>query len=90
MASWVQAVGLQSGYHTAVVMGGLYYKVHGLRLAQASEMQLELKAGGTPKGAAPRTHMQLDGEPWQQELPYEEGAPPMQVSRVYLSHLHIA
>ena len=63
-------------------MGGLYYKVHGMRLAQASEMLLELKAGGLHKGAAPMTHMQLDGEPWQQELPYEEGSPPMHVSKV--------
>ena len=63
-------------------MGGLYYKVHGMRLAQASEMLLELKAGGLHKGAAPMTHMQLDGEPWQQELPYEEGSPPMHVSEV--------
>ncbi len=78
----VQAVGLRSGYHTAMVMGGLYYKVHGMRLAQASEMLLELKAGGLHKGAAPMTHMQLDGEPWRQELPYEEGSPPMHVSEV--------
>ncbi|DBA81590.1 hypothetical protein WJX77_006239 [Trebouxia sp. C0004] len=77
-----EAVGLHSGYHTAIVMGGLYYKVHGMRLAQTSEMLLELKAGGLHKGAAPVTHMQLDGEPWQQELPYEEGSPPM--------HIHVS
>ncbi len=66
-----------------MVMGGLYYKVHGMRLAQASEMQLDLKVGGAPsKGGAPMTHMQLDGEPWQQELPFEDGAPPMHVSEV--------
>ncbi len=82
----VQAVGLRSGYHTAIVMGGLYYKVHGMRLAQASEMLLELKAGGLHKGAPPMTHMQLDGEPWQQELPYEEGSPPMHVREVDWSH----
>ena len=64
-------------------MGGLYYKVHGLRLAQASEMQLELKADGAPpKGGAATTHMQLDGEPWVQELPYGEDATPMQVCHV--------
>ena len=77
----LQAVGLQSGYHTAIVMGGLNYKVHGLRLAQANEMQLELKAHGQgPKGAAATTHMQLDGEPWVQELPQGGDATPMQVS----------
>ncbi len=82
MTVCIQAVGLRSGYHTAIVMGGLYYKVHGMRLAQASEMLLELKAGGLHKGAAPLTHMQLDGEPWQQELPCEEGSSPMHVSEV--------
>lgn len=77
----LQAVGLRSGYHTAIVMGGLNYKVHGLRLAQANEMQLELKAHGQPpKGVAATTHMQLDGEPWVQELPHGEDATPMQVS----------
>lgn len=76
-----QAVGLLSGYHTAVVMGGLYYKVHGLRLAQASEMQLDLKADrphGTGRPA--KIHMQLDGEPWQQELPCQDAEPPLHVS----------
>lgn len=73
-------MGLQSGYHTAVVMGGLYYKVHGLRLAQANEMQLTLKSvGGAPKGGAAVTHMQLDGEPWVQEVPHGEDAIPMKV-----------
>ena len=86
LLSWgcacLQAVGLRGGYHTAMVMGGLHYKVHGVRLAQASEMQLDLKVDGASrsKGTTLKTHMQLDGEPWQQELPSEEGAPPMQVS----------
>ena len=74
-------MGLLSGYHTAAVMGGLYYKVHGLRLAQASEMQLDLKADrphGTGRPA--KIHMQLDGEPWQQELPCDEAEPPLHVS----------
>ena len=62
-------------------MGGLYYKVHGLRLAQANEMQLELKSAGwagAPRGRA-ATHMQLDGEPWVQELPHGEDSTPMKV-----------
>ena len=63
-------------------MGGLYYKVHGLRLAQANEMQLDIKAGGdsASKKGQPVTPMQLDGEPWQQERPCEEAAEPMHVS----------
>ena len=64
-----------------MVMGGLYYKVHGLRLAQASEMQLDLKAD-RPHGIGrpAKIHMQLDGEPWQQELPSEEAEPPLHVN----------
>lgn len=62
-------------------MGGLYYKVHGLRLAQASEMQLDLKADRPHgMGRPAKIHMQLDGEPWQQELPCEEAEPPLHVS----------
>ena len=61
-------------------MGGLYYKVHGLRLAQASEMQLELKSHGhAPQGGPAVTHMQLDGEPWVQEVPHGDDAVPMKV-----------
>ena len=74
-------MGLLSGYHTAIVMGGLYHKVHGMRLAQASQMQLDLKANRPhTKGKAAKIHMQLDGEPWQQELPCEEAEPPLHVS----------
>ena len=65
-------------------MGGLYYKVHGLRLAQANEMQLELKSHGQggrggAQGGGAGTHMQLDGEPWVQELPHGEDPTPMKV-----------
>ena len=68
-----------------MVMGGLYHKVHGLRLAQGSEMQLDLKVDRPHgKGKLPVIHMQLDGEPWQQELPCQEAEPPLHVS---LGHL---
>lgn len=63
-----------------MVMGGLYYKVHGLRLAQAREMQLDLKADRPHSAGRPaRIHMQLDGEPWQQELPSAQTEPPLHV-----------
>lgn len=39
----VQVVGLRGGYHTAAVMGGVNSKVHAKRLAQASEVLIELK-----------------------------------------------
>ena len=66
-------------------MGGLSYKVHGLRLAQASEMQLDLKADRPHGPGRPaKIHMQLDGEPWQQELPCDEAEPALHVN----SHRH--
>jgi len=42
----VQVVGLRGGYHTAAVMGGVNDKVHAKRLAQASEVLIELHAPG--------------------------------------------
>ena len=39
----LQVVGLQGGYHTAAVMGGVNSKVHAKRLAQASEVLIELQ-----------------------------------------------
>lgn len=51
----VQVVGLQSGYHTALVMGGVNDKIHAKRLAQASEILIELRA----QGRAPLLQAQL-------------------------------
>ena len=44
-ASSAQIVGLKSGWHAAAVMGTSQF--HGLRLAHAAEMRLELLAHGT-------------------------------------------
>ena len=43
MEAVFQVVGLQGGYHTAAVMGGVNSKVHAKRLAQASEVLIELQ-----------------------------------------------
>ena len=42
----MQVVGLRGGYHTALVMGGVNSKIHAKRLAQASEILIELRANG--------------------------------------------
>ena len=42
----LQVVGLRGGYHTAMVMGGVNSKIHAKRLAQASEILIELRANG--------------------------------------------
>lgn len=63
--------------------------MHGLRLAQAREMQLDLKADRPHSAGRPaRIHMQLDGEPWQQELPTEETEPPLHVGTPESCQLH--
>lgn len=46
---WVvgsQVVGLRNGYQTALVMAGLTTKIHAKRLAQGTEILLDLRAGG--------------------------------------------
>lgn len=44
----MQVVGLRNGYQTALVMAGLTTKIHAKRLAQGTEILLELRAGGVP------------------------------------------
>ena len=39
-------VGLRNGWQTALVMSGLSTKIHAKRLAQATEVVLELRASG--------------------------------------------
>ena len=80
-AAYLQALGLKSGWHTAAVMGGVSTKVHAVRLAQGNDLQLEVRGGrgGTTKGDSPITHMQLDGEPWPQDLPADAKDPPLRV-----------
>ena len=62
-------------------MGGVSTKVHAVRLAQGNDLQLEVRGGRgrTTKGDSPITHMQLDGEPWPQDLPADAKDPPLRV-----------
>jgi diacylglycerol kinase (ATP) len=66
----IEVLGFRSGWHTAVVMGQISPKVHAKRLAQAREVELSLSASGARvKGERGTVYMQLDGEPWPQEVP---------------------
>ena len=47
-----QVVGLRNGWQTAVVMAGLTTKIHAKRLAQGSEVVLELRSPGAPARCA--------------------------------------
>ena len=42
----LQVVGLRNGWQTALVMSGVSTKIHAKRLAQATEVVLELRASG--------------------------------------------
>lgn len=74
----MQVVGLKNLWHMSLVMAGL---AHGVRIAQCRGARLEIRttepaADGEP-GAA---YMQLDGEPWKQQIPSRQGDPPLLVS----------
>ena len=43
-----QVVGLRNGWQTALVMAGLTTKIHAKRLAQGTEVVLELRSQGAP------------------------------------------
>ncbi|KAL6785056.1 hypothetical protein ACKKBG_A02255 [Auxenochlorella protothecoides x Auxenochlorella symbiontica] len=71
----VEVVGFKNGWHTAMVMGQVSNKLHGKRLGQVEELELEFQAHGRVKDEAGKTHMQLDGEPWPQGVPPASSAP---------------
>ncbi|KAL4552775.1 hypothetical protein Ndes2526B_g02685 [Nannochloris sp. 'desiccata'] len=71
----IEVVGFHSGWHTAAVMGQLTKKIHGKRLAQCREVELELIATeGKIKGERGTVYMQVDGEPWPQSIPAKMSA----------------
>ena len=57
-------IGLKGLWHTFGVLSGMNRHLHGVRLAQASELVFDFKAAGD----LPITHFRLDGEPWAQPL----------------------
>jgi diacylglycerol kinase (ATP) len=71
----IEVIGFHNGWHTAVVMGQITKKIHGKRLAQCQEVELELIATeGKIKGERGTVYMQVDGEPWPQSIPAKMSA----------------
>lgn len=65
----LEVVGLQSGWHTGLVMASKGELVHAKRICQAAGIRLALQAPYVRKDGAPsRCYMQVDGEPWRQEI----------------------
>ncbi|KAL3150246.1 hypothetical protein ABBQ32_000102 [Trebouxia sp. C0010 RCD-2024] len=68
----LEIVGLKGGLHTSVALSNVSPHIHGVRLGQTSEVevQFEMQTAGK-KGL---THMRLDGEPWAQPFPAKGAA----------------
>ena len=79
----VEVIGFKSGWHFGLTLAGLAPGVHAVRLAQAAEVELEVRggrgrgAGGGCIGDGAQLHLQVDGEPWAQPLPEGGDAPPL-------------
>eukprot|EP00884_Botryococcus_braunii_P016317 jgi/Botrbrau1/3369/Bobra.0337s0010.1 len=70
-----EVVGLKSGWHSAVVMAGVFPRIHAKRLAQARDLRILLRATGPTTDDHGVTYMQIDGEPWKQRVPGPKSQP---------------
>lgn len=70
----IDVVGFQSGYHAGAV---LMKATSCTRLAQAAAVRMRvhglLDRAAEAKGQRDHVYLQLDGEPWQQDVPSAEG-----------------
>lgn len=68
----IDVVGFRSGWHTTCVMGQVNEHIHAKRLAQGTEVEfLVVEDGNRVQGDDDKstTYLQLDGEPWAQDIP---------------------
>jgi diacylglycerol kinase (ATP) len=66
----IEVVGFRNGWHTAMVMGEINSKsIHAKRLAQCSAIELKLQVPAPHASMKKFLYMQLDGEPWKQQVP---------------------
>lgn len=83
----LEVVAFKSGYHAGVVMAG---GMHAVRLAQVAGVRMHVrgteatKGGGQGMGTA---YIQLDGEPWKQNVPGKQ-APESEALQVCMLQLH--
>lgn len=66
----IEVVGFKSGFHAGAVMSGA---AHGVRLAQARGVRVHVRGTDeqrkSGKGGFGKVYLQLDGEPWKQDVP---------------------
>ncbi|KAJ4754514.1 Diacylglycerol kinase [Rhynchospora pubera] len=70
----LEVVGFKDGWHGLVL---LTPKGHGTRLAQAHRVKFKFH-----KGAVNHAYMRLDGEPWKQPLPEDDGKVVVEISHL--------
>mmetsp|Transcript_9143 Transcript_9143/g.19598 ORF Transcript_9143/g.19598 Transcript_9143/m.19598 type:complete len:507 (+) Transcript_9143:45-1565(+) len=76
----LEVVGLTHGWHTGLVMATKGSLVHAKRLCQVSAIRLHLKASYVRADGAPsHCYMQIDGEPWCQDVPSSRDTAPITV-----------
>ncbi|MQM13459.1 hypothetical protein Taro_046383 [Colocasia esculenta] len=68
----LEVVGFRDAWHGLVLLSP---NGHGTRLAQAHRIRFEFH-----KGAAEHTYMRMDGEPWKQPLPRDDGTVLVEIS----------
>ncbi|KAG2450538.1 hypothetical protein HYH02_005039 [Chlamydomonas schloesseri] len=80
----LEVVGLLSGWHAGLVMatkGGL---LHAKRICQAAGVRVALSAPYVRADGEPsHCYMQLDGEPWKQDIPVKGADAPVRVEIVH-------
>lgn len=80
----LEVVGLTNGYHTGMIMATGGNLVHAKRLCQASGLRLKLKAKHTRADGTPsHAYLQVDGEPWIQDVPSSKDTDPITVEIVH-------
>ncbi|KAI3427525.1 Diacylglycerol kinase (DAG kinase) [Psidium guajava] len=68
----IEIVGFRDAWHGLIL---LLPKGHGTHLAQTNAVRFEFR-----KGAADHTYMRIDGEPWKQPLPVDDGSVTVEIS----------
>ncbi|GLI65507.1 hypothetical protein VaNZ11_009056 [Volvox africanus] len=80
----LEVVGLRSGWHTGIVMGTKGTLLHARRICQAAGVRLAVSAPYVRGDNEPsHCYMQVDGEPWKQDIPIKTQEAPVRVEIVH-------
>ncbi|GIL44550.1 hypothetical protein Vafri_2081 [Volvox africanus] len=80
----LEVVGLRSGWHTGIVMGTKGTLLHARRICQAAGVRLAVSAPYVRGDGEPsHCYMQVDGEPWKQDIPVKNQEAPVRVEIVH-------